>query len=290
MNKQKILFVIGALVIVTMACGYSVDLPIRTDVKTGPTVTEEILIEAPEDASSTTYLTLAFGAGEIYLTQGAGEALINGTASYNVDDLRPEISYTGNNIKIETGSLEFDGIPNFRDQVVNTWDFELGNTPIDLTVKAGAYTGEFEFGGLALSNLHVADGASNLDINFSSPNLIEMQTLHYETGASDISLHNLANANFTTMIFESGAGNYNLDFFGELKRDGVVFVESGLSNLEINVPGNANVQVSVTGGLTNISTRGNWDQSGNQYKINGDGPTLTITIDMSAGNLVLRAH
>jgi hypothetical protein len=115
-----------------------------------------------------------------------------------------------------------------------------------------------------------------------------MQSLRYETGASDITLSNLANANFNTMIFESGAGNYELDFSGQLLRDSHVYIETGLSSMTISVPAQMNVKLSYEGGLTNITTRGAWEQSGNYYTISGTGPTLTISIEMSAGNLILR--
>ena len=156
-----------------------------------------------------------------------------------------------------------------------------------LTIKAGAYIGNFEFGNLSLSTLHIADGASDVDVNFSQPNQIQMQTLRYETGASNITLNNLANANFSTMIFESGAGNYTLDFSGQLQNDANVFIETGLSSLTISVPETAHAQVNIEGGLANITNRGKWDQSGNQYSISGEGPKLTITIEMNAGNITL---
>jgi len=53
-----------------------------------------------------------------------------------------------------------------------------------------------------------------------------METLRYVTGASNLKLSNLANANFASMIFEAG-GNYSLDFSGELRQDAVVTIEAG---------------------------------------------------------------
>ena len=45
----------------------------------------------------------------------------------------------------------------------------------------------YQFGGLALANLTVKDGASDAKMNFASPNLTEMSLLSYETGASNVS-------------------------------------------------------------------------------------------------------
>jgi len=285
MYRKQILLAIAAILIVTLACG--VDIPITTDIKTGEIVTDEILI--PSLGENTADITLEFGAGELNILPGTDGALIDGRATYNVDDFKPEISTNGNNVKISTGNLELDGIPNFDKKVENTWNLSLGYNPIDLTIKAGAYVGDFELGGLALSNLHVSDGAAEVELNFAQPNRIVMQTLRYETGASNVSLSNLANANFQTMIFESGAGNYELDFSGGLQNDAAVFIETGLSSMSIIVPAGTNARVSVEGGLSNITVRGEaWEQSGNNYTISGSGPTLTITVEMGAGNLILR--
>jgi hypothetical protein len=287
MYNKKILFSISILILVSLACGFNFDLPVTTDIKTGPTVIDNISIENPDDPDAVTDITLAFGAGELKLSPGGDQLLVSGQATYNVDDLKPEITERDGTVKIETGNLEIDGFPNFTDRVINKWDYKFGPNTIDLSIKAGAYLGNFELGNLSLSNLHIADGASEVELNFSQPNRIQMSSFRYETGASKISLYNLANANFTTMIFESGAGDYELDFSGKLQRNTSVFIDSGLSSLTISVPETTNTKVNLEGGLTNIAVRGNWEQSGNMYSIPAEGPELTITIEMNAGNLTL---
>jgi hypothetical protein len=287
MYKKNFLFAITALILASLACSVNINLPFETDIKTGPTQTESILIPSLEDSNAVAELTLGFGAGELSLSPGNDSYLIDGEASYNVLDLKPETTITNNKIKIENGNLQIDGIPNFSDRIENSWDFKVGTKPIALTIRAGAYSGDFDLGGLSLTNLHVADGASDVEINFTKPNLTEMQSLRYETGASNITLENLANANFNTMIFESGAGNYELDFSGLLQKDSTVFIQSGLSSLKIIVPESTNTLINLEGGLTNVTTRGEWLQSGNQYQISAEGPRLQITIEMSAGTLIL---
>jgi hypothetical protein len=288
MSKKSILLVLAVLALVTLACGISFDLPITTDIKTGPTVVEDILVAAP-DSENISEITLAFGAGEIYINPGAEEGLIEGTATYNVDDLKPEISTKENQIEMTTGNLQIEGIPNFDERVENIWDLKFNTDPIDLNVKAGAYQGEFELGGLAIKNLHISDGASDVEVNFTEPNLVRMDALRYETGASNVILRNLSNANFETMVFESGAGNFELDFSGDLQQDSTVLIESGLGSLTISIPEGVSAKVTVSGGLTNISTHGSWSMSGGAYMVSGDGPMLNISVQMSAGNLTLRA-
>jgi hypothetical protein len=287
MQTYKILLATTLLALATLACGFDVDLPITTDIKTGPTVTDDIQVPFFGDPNAPADLTLAFGAGELYLSPGAEDSVLSGEATYNIEDMKPEISIQDGVIEIKTGNLEIDGIPNFTESVENTWDFNLGAMPMDLSIRAGAYVADFELGGLSITSLHVSDGASEVVMEFDEPNLVEMKTLRYETGASDITLRNLANANFNTLIFESGAGKYELDFSGQLQRDADVFIETGLSTMTLVVPEDMNVKLSIEGGLTNVSSRGAWDQSGSIYTIEGSGPLLTITLEMNAGNLIL---
>ena len=276
----KIISAILVLALASMACGFSVDLPPRAE--TGPDVEETITVADPE--TDETRLSLNFGAGELKLSSGA-EGLVEGTALYNIEQLKPEIIESGGNIEIKQGDL--DGAFPFNN-MKNRWDLQLGNTPMDLTIEAGAYDGNMDLGGLALKNLTVKDGAAHVDLSFSEPNLIEMSRLSYSTGASEVTLRDLANANFSTLDFDSGAGSYTLDFSGELQRDASVNINSGLSELIIIVPEGVNATLSIEGGLTDINTRNGWSQSGTTYSHEGSGSTLTISVNMGAGSVTLK--
>jgi hypothetical protein len=288
MKMIKIYVTISILALAALACNFDFNIPLTTDIKTGPTVTEEIDIPYWGDPSIPAEVTIGFGAGDLFISPGAADAAIQGEVTYNVEDLKPDISINNETISLKTGSFELEGIPNFDEKIKNEWDLTIGSMETNLTIKAGAYNGEFELGGLSLANLHIADGAAEVKVNFQEPNRIEMNSFRYETGASDISLSNLSNANFNAFIFESGAGKYELDFSGNLRRDSNVFITTGLSSMSIIVPRNMNVRLSLEGGLTNVSTRGSWDQSGSYYIVEGEGPILNITIEINAGNLILK--
>jgi uncharacterized protein DUF2154 len=283
----KIISAILVLALASMACGFSIDLPERP--KAGPEVEESITVEIPKQApsgdevSEDIHLTISFGAGTLTVSPGA-ENLVDGTAVYNVEDLKPRIQKSGGSIEIRQG--DFKSLPLFED-MKNEWDLKLNDTPLDLTVQAGAYEGNLELGGLALQTLTVKDGASHVDLSFKEPNQTEMSVLRYETGASDVKLTGLANANFSTLTFSGGAGNFTLDFSGELQRNGVVTVESGLGNLSLIVPEDVDAVVTVESTAVNINHGSDWSQNGQTYTQNGSGPTLTIVVKMAAGNLVL---
>lgn len=285
MIRKPIFVVILVIALVTMACGININLPVS--VKTGPLQTDTITVPKPSDTSSIADLTLAFGAGELNLSPGASNDLVSGTATYNIADFKPTVTVESNHIRIEQGNLNIQGIPNFKEGVKNKWDFKLSDSPTNLRINAGAYTGDYELGGLALEDLEISDGASNVNLSFTEPNKAQMSTFRYTTGASSVKLNDLGNANFDTMFFRSGAGTYTLDFSGDLKRSADVSIDSGISTVNVIIPEGVSAQVSFQGGLTSVNTHGVWQKNGNIYTQPGSGPKITIRVNMAAGSLDL---
>ena len=285
----KIISAIVVLALVSLACGFSFNLPERP--KAGLDVKESITVASPKlalsggEVSAETHLTLSFGAGKLTLSPDLSqENLVDGIAVYNVKDLKPEIKRDGNSIEIRQG--DFKSLAPL-DEIKNQWDLKLSDAPLDLTVQAGAYQGNLELGGLTLKSLVVKDGASNVDLSFQKPNQTEMSILRYETGASNVKLTGLANANFSTLMFSGGAGNYTLDFTGDLQRDAVVMVDAGLGDLSLVIPEKVNAFVTVEGTAVNINHSSSWSQNGQKYTQNGSGPVLTVIVKMAAGNLAI---
>lgn len=280
--NYKVISVVLVLALTALACGFNISLPAVST--PGAEMTDNITVPAP--SSGTAHLTLSFGAGELTLSPGA-QNLVDGTAVYNVSDLKPQVITQGTNVEIKQG--EFKNLTYPKD-LKNHWDFKLGSAPMDLAINAGAYKGTYELGGVSLTGLTIKDGASNVDLSFSKPNPAQMTIFRYETGASNVKLTGLANANFSTMIFNSGAGDYTLDFSGTLMRDATVTVSSGISNLILVIPDGVKANVTVESGVSNVNAGSEWSQNGNQYTQNsqsGSGPTLTFIVKTGAGNLTL---
>ncbi len=286
MKRNPWFVVFWVLALATMACGIQFNLPV-VQVKTGPTVTDDISVAKLETTDGVANVTLAFGAGKIKLGPGAEDALISGTATYNVPDFKPEVKKSGSDIRLEQGNLKIGGIPDFNERIKNEWDLKFGDSPIKLDIQAGGYSADYEFGDLSLQDLKVADGAADVSLSFSKPNRVEMDTFRYSSGASNITFKDLANANFDQMIFQSGAGSYRLDFAGELKRDATVRIETGFSTVTVTVPKGVNAVLEVEGGLSNVDLSGDWKKEGNQYLLAGSGSTLRFIVKMGAGTLRL---
>ena len=278
---NKFIILIAVLAFAALACGFNIDLPQKA--QPGPDVIDDINVPYP--AVDETNLKLSFGAGDMTLSPG-GSQLVDGTATYNYAEFKPKIVTDGGNIQVKMGDLSVNTLPIF-DNLKNKWDFKLGAQPMNLSIEAGAYDGTFEFGGLALTNLNIKDGAADVGLAFSEPNPTEMSVFSYSTGASNVKMEGLANANFSLFDFSSGAGDYTLDFSGKLQRNASIKIGTGLSNLIIIVPEGVNAVVRVESGISNINAGPGWSQSGRVYKQEGEGPILTFVVEIGAGNLTL---
>ena len=286
MYRIKFITIIAAIALSTLACNFTINRQVR-GVSVGSLETYEIEVPPP-DSTDISEVRLEFGAGELNINPGSDEYLVSGTATYNVEEFEPKVTVSGTDVKISQQIEELNIIPILGDEFENVWDLELGSSPMELNISAGGYQGKFELGGVPIHELRITEGVADTRVSFSELNPVEMDTLRYDTGASRATLTGLANANFKEMDFRSGAGVYRLDFSGQLQQDADVSIKSGLSSIVIVVPEGTPATVRFEGGLTNVDLDGDWRMSGSRYTLAGEGPELTITVEMGAGNLELR--
>jgi len=278
--NTRALTLIAILVLTSLACSFTVNLPTVT---TGPTETLTVNEAAPKD-SETFEMTINMGAGDLTLAPGA-EGLISGEIRYNVSSWKPTIQRDDDSIEIAQEPNKSLGIPG--QDLVNEWNLKLGKTPLDLSLHAGAYKGTVDLSGVPLTNLKVNDGASQAKLVFKEANPAEMEELSYKTGASQVELSGLGYANASEINFDCGAGNYTLDFSGPLQRDVEVSIKGGVSNVKIIVPKDTLAVVDLTGGLKNVSLTGTWNVEDHVYTSLGKGYKIEIEVDMGLGNLEL---
>jgi len=287
MNRKQIALVVIVLAAVSLACTWSGPFPV-SDVKVGPTQESALTLEPVGAPGETARLELGMGAGELMLHPGQGDALLTGTVTYNIADFEPEVAIDGTRVTVNQGDLQLEGIPNLRgDEVINRWDLELGGQPIDLQVNAGAYQADLDLGGISLTGLQISDGAASVRLAFSNPNPVSMDTFRYVTGASDVRMQGLANANFSQMRFEGGAGSFDLEFGGDLRQDAEIRIEAGLSSVRIVVPAGVPARAEVQGELSEVVADSGWSGSGSSYVHPGEGPALTFIINSSLGSVRL---
>lgn len=282
MKKITVLLILSVVVLVTMACSFTINLP---TIKTGPDQTFEIKQALPS-GNDPVDMTLKIGAAKVDFAGGA-KGLLDGTIVYNVIDWKPTITRTDTNLEVTQGNVSNIGGVNVG-EIKNNWTLKFSDkAPINLNIDAGAYQGIMDFTGIPLKSLVIHDGASDNTVSFDAANPVEMSKLEYTTGASTVSLKGLANANFDDMVFTGGAGTYTLDFAGELKHNATAKVEAGVSTIKVVIPAGMKVVVNVEGGMKNVSTQGTWTVNGSSYNTEGEGPTLTLNVNTNLGTLTL---
>jgi hypothetical protein len=281
--KKKLVFPLLILALSTMACGITLQTP---EIKTGPETTTRV-DESYPNSNDMPRVILKMGAGSLEIENG-GNKMVEGEIRTNIANWKPEVSRSNEEITIAQGENN-NSITFPSGNMINNWNLKLGTQkPLALDIQAGAYKSNITFGDVQLSELNIDDGASQSKITFDVPNKQKMDSLTYHTGASQVELINLGNANFKKMVFDSGAGSYTLDFNGELKQDAKVSIKSGLSNFKIIVPSNTDTNITLTGGVNNVSLKGTWTVNSNKYMTqNSKRPKLEIDINMGVGNLEL---
>ncbi len=136
MLRKPLIAVLLVLALVTMACGVTFNLPV-TQVKTGPSKTDTLSVPLLENTSQIANVTLGFGAGDLSLAPGAENTIISGTATYNVPDFKPKVTIDGNNIRVEQGNLNIQGIPSFGENINNQWNLSIGKRSYESPGQCG---------------------------------------------------------------------------------------------------------------------------------------------------------
>jgi hypothetical protein len=285
MSRKLVLFVACAAMVATMAC-MGIRLPQVKKLKTGPTLTEEILVPLPDDGQARN-VEVAMGLGTLNLQPGAESALVEGEVTYNVKEFKPEVTVDDDDVRVVQGKLE-GIIPELDQGIKNEWALKLGSTPIALTLSVGAAAADVELGGLNVTRLIVSQGASDFGLSFSELNQAEMSRLQVTAGASNMTLSGLANANAEHISFKGGAGAYTLRFDGELQRDVEVSIDAGLGSVVIVVPEGIAAEATFGGAVTDVDAVHEWARTDNGYALEGEGSKITFKITMGVGSLELR--
>ena len=182
-------------------------------------------------------MTIKFGAGKLNLISGQ-EDVFEGNFQYDKSILKPNIRYE---ILGETGiltlsqSIKKDLSLSF--PYKNVWNLKLpSGVPLQLSVYTATYSGDIDLTNLQIENFYLNSGASQTNIVFNQPNLVELKNINIKTGASTIKMLGLANANFNEMKFTGGAGSYTFDFSGNLIKKSKVNIDAGAAKIILKIP------------------------------------------------------
>ncbi|GAF71034.1 unnamed protein product [marine sediment metagenome] len=189
-------------------------------------------------------VSIKFGAGKLVLISGE-EDVFKGNFQYDKSILKPNIQYeilekTG--ILILSQSIKKDLDLPF--PYKNRWNLKLPSSiPLQLYINTATYSGDIDLTNLQIEYFHLNSGASQTNIEFNQPNLIDLKNINIKTGASSIKMLGLANANFNEMNFTGGAGSYTFDFSGNLTKKSKVSINAGAAKIILKIPANMGAKI-----------------------------------------------
>ncbi len=167
-------------------------------------------------------------------------------------------------------------------------DLELSpDVPMDLVLEFGAVRASVDLGGLELTDLEVATGASESTLDFSRPTRGNVRTAELNVGAADFLARNLGNLRAERLEVGAGVGEVTLDFGGEWTRDMRVDVSMGLGALELRVPEDLGVTLHKDSFLTSLEAEG-LERDGDLYRSanwTSARHKLTIELDAAFGSI-----
>jgi hypothetical protein len=189
-------------------------------------------------------VSIKFGAGKLDLVSGE-EGVFKGNFQYDKSILKPNIQYE---ILGETGILTLSqSIKKDLDlpfPYKNRWNLELpSGVPLQLYINTATYSGDIDLTNLQIENFYLNSGASQTNIVFNQPNLIDLKNINIKTGASTIKMLGLANANFDRLDFVGGAGMYTFDFSGNLTKKSKVSINAGAAKIVLKIPSNMGTKI-----------------------------------------------
>src|SRR5450432_3126348 len=251
------------------------------------TRTDQVKVPYPE--GDLAVLRLEMGHGTLALRTGATQ-LLEGTATYNVQEWAPETQVEGNKVTFRQGH----GWNPFGmwDKLTNEWDLSLGTSrPTALSLAKGVGKGQIDLGGLPLAELTLDIGAGQHQVAFSAANPHAASRVVVRSGAGELTMNGMLNANADAISVDTGAGRLTLDLDGDaLQRDLNVRIVVGAGEVQIAVKAGIPVRARVTKGLGDIKAGGDFAATGNQtYETSGyavaTGPKITLEVTSGVGSV-----
>lgn len=246
----------------------------------------EIRVAYPETGDL--HLWLKLGACRLNLKAGAGQEWLSGTYDEAESGIKPSLHQEGGTATIaqEWKGINFPGLLSR----APAFDLEVGKAkPFKLTMDGGAGESSLELGGLPITRLAINHGAGRMKLGFAQPNPVEMSLLRITSGASDMEIRGLANANCAELSLEGGASRYVLDFGGSLGRDMHAQIKVGAAAVEVYIPKDTPVKIAHESFLGGVDVADGFTHKEGAYwseaALTGKTPLLNLHVNLALGSL-----
>jgi len=246
--------------------------------------TEEIHKEIRWEGEKLVEVEISFGAGDLTLSAGSGDLLLDADVVIPEGQPRPEIRYRVEDhvgkLRLKTEKKKHDWPRRSR------WDLRFGDeVPLTFEINLGASESTLDFSGLRVRGLEINTGASSTKILFDRPNPEVLEKLEINVGAAKLRAKGLGNANFKRLRFEGGVGTYTLDFRGRLRHKASVDISMGLAQLTMLIPEDVGAKIEKEAPLTTFSADGFEKEDG--YYVNEAFGGHTSSVGSTKGTLII---
>ncbi len=273
--RRSILLVLGTMALIVSSAAFG--------------ETESIHEEIPWKGEKLVEVEIDFGAGDLTLSAGSADLLLDADIETDEDALRPEIHY-----RVQDGvgklrlKIEKRERHHWRWPRRSRWNLRFSDkVRLTFKINVGANKGRLDFTGLRVRNLEINAGASSTEILFSKPNPEILEHIEINAGAARVRAKGLGNANFQRLTFEGGVGFYTLDFRGKLNREADVDISMGVAQLTMLIPEDVGARIKKEAPLTAFWANGFKMEDG--YYVNDSfgrtKGTLTITVEGGLGSI-----
>ena len=227
------------------------------------------------------HVVIRYGAGRIDVGATSAPVLYAMTLRYDESAATPLHRYDVADRTLVLGieSESHNVRRNLREQTKGELRVSLNSAvPMDLELGLGATKATLDLGGLSLTDLRLDSGASETQLDFTTPNASRMRALDVNVGAASFQARNLANANAGVLHLQGGVGSVDLDFGGQWTQDMDVDAQIALGKLTLHVPRHVGVRIEVQRFLASFEHDGLRKRGDAYYSDNWDTAKFRIRI------------
>ncbi len=223
-----------------------------------------------------------YGAGRFSVGPAEAGVLYHMQIEYDEDVFEPLAEYRGSSLRLGT---EGRGrrVRLGRDRTAGEMELALSrDVAMDLSMDFGAVRADIDLGGIRLTRLEIATGASQTVIDISEPNPETMSRVSIDVGAADFTVLNLGNLNTERIEIDAGIGDIELGFTGDWRQNARVSVDMGLGSLLLRFPRGLGVRLVKDTFLTSLDSQGLVKDGDTYYSLDYDDAEYQITVDIDA--------
>lgn len=223
-----------------------------------------------------------YGAGRFSVVPAEAGVLYRMHIEYDEDVFEPVAEYRGSELTIGTKNvgrrLRFG-----RDRVAGEMELALSrDVAMELDMDFGAVRADIDLGGIPLTRLEIATGASQTVIDISEPNPETMSRASIDVGAADFTVRNLGNLNTQVIEIDAGLGEIDLGFTGDWQQDARVSVDMGIGSLVLRFPRGLGIRLVTDTFLVSLDSEGLVKRGDAYYSLDYDEAEYQITVDIDA--------